>query len=288
MNMHVRMAGEAEHCRVGNYVTAVNVYKFGWWGSIIENNRLRVIFRGRTHLNFREFQRFSGGIVHRRWEGVGAKMKRGWGGFGCEVRRGRNKRKSWKKEAKDRDWERRRLLRKIACMCHVSLWHTGDNCVHTLNVRTCPWSPVIHAGTSPLCHLSSSHAVTRRSLSGRLLSWRQKSPSGQRSQLRPLNLSAQHSHNQLQSGFSHSSEAFFVPWVTNNTECDLSGVVVIFQPLPATAQLSRGDRRISVSISLISHEILNVTQKSTASPHWQRATLYQCSITIPLGCCILW
>lgn len=70
INMHVRTAGEAERCRVRNYVIEVNAYKFGWGvGSIIENSRLRVIFRGRTHLNFRGFQRFSGGIVHRRWEG---------------------------------------------------------------------------------------------------------------------------------------------------------------------------------------------------------------------------
>lgn len=76
INMHVRTAGEAERCRVRNYVTEVNVYKFGWlgWGggSIIENSRLRVIFRGRTHLNFRGFQRFSGALCiedGRWWEG---------------------------------------------------------------------------------------------------------------------------------------------------------------------------------------------------------------------------
>lgn len=50
----------------------------------MENSRLGVIFRGRTHFNFRGFQIFSGGIVHRRWEVVGVKMKRRWGGGGSE------------------------------------------------------------------------------------------------------------------------------------------------------------------------------------------------------------
>lgn len=58
----------------------------GWWGGwlIIKNSRLEAIFRGRTHFNFRGFQRFSGGIVHRRWEVVGVKIKRGWGGGRAE------------------------------------------------------------------------------------------------------------------------------------------------------------------------------------------------------------
>lgn len=37
--MHVKTAGEAERCRVRNYVTEVNVYKFGWGGGGFYNRK---------------------------------------------------------------------------------------------------------------------------------------------------------------------------------------------------------------------------------------------------------
>lgn len=120
MNMHVRTAGEAEHCRVGNYVPAVNMYKFGWGGGGCNNRKqqTRRHFQGQDTFEFQRIPKILRGHCAWKIEGGGRKDEEG-------IRRFRmwsQKREEQKEELKERGkGQRLREARAVEGNCmHVS------------------------------------------------------------------------------------------------------------------------------------------------------------------------
>lgn len=259
MNMHIRRAGKAEHCRVGDYVTAVNGYKFGW-GFDNRKQQTESHFQGQDTFEFQRIPKILRGHCAQKMGGGGSKDEEGMGRF----RVWSQKREEQKEELKERGkGQRLREAQAVERNCmHVSFSCCASLCgILVITASTLSLSELVPG----LLWYISEHLFCAICL---LLMWHgghwaDACCHGDRNHSQVRDPSSDH-----WTSFTQSTSVRFQPFVPGFL-CPPThkqhwmrplGVVAIFQPLPGIAQLSRGDRRINVLISLISHESLNFTQ----------------------------